>query len=96
MALGKCQIAAVLHGGKHRNMTYEEEAEFLEQYLQAADGGHITDVSATKSAYDEKIGYKTGCGQIYKCAVPAWLEQKASEKQALEKRDARGHRCRKN
>ena len=53
------------YGGNGRNMTYEEEAEFLEQFIDGADGGHITDVSAIKAAYDEKIGHETGHGQIY-------------------------------
>ena len=53
------------YGGNRRNMTYEEEAELLEQFSHAADGGHITDVSAIKAAYDEKIGHETGHGQIY-------------------------------
>ena len=46
-------------------MTYEEENEFLSQFIDEADGGHITDVLAIKAAYDEKIGHKTGHGQIY-------------------------------
>ena len=58
-------IAGNHYGGNRRNMTYEEEAELLEQFIHAADGGHITDVSAIKTAYDEKIGHKTGHGQIY-------------------------------
>ncbi len=53
------------YGGNRRNMTYEEEAEFLAQFIHEADGGHITDVSAIKAAYDEKIGHETGHGQIY-------------------------------
>ncbi len=53
------------YGGNRRNMTYEEEAEFLAQFINAADGGHITDVSAIKVAYDKKIGHETGHGQIY-------------------------------
>lgn len=53
------------YGGNRRNMTYEEEAEHLAQYIDEADGGHITDVSAIKAAYDEKIGHETGHGQIY-------------------------------
>ena len=53
------------YGGNRRNMTYEEEAELLEQFIDAAEGGHITDVSAIKTAYDEKIGHETGHGQIY-------------------------------
>ena len=58
-------IAGNHYGGNRRNMTYEEEAELLEQFIHAAEGGHITDVSAIKTAYDEKIGHKTGHGQIY-------------------------------
>ena len=46
-------------------MTYEEEREFLAQFIDEADGGRITDVSAIKAAYDEKIGHETGHGQIY-------------------------------
>ena len=53
------------YGGNRRNMTYEEEASLLAQFIQEADGGHITDVSAIKTAYDEKIGHETGHGQIY-------------------------------
>ena len=46
-------------------MTYEEEGGLLAQFIQEGDGGQITDVSAIKAAYDEKIGHKTGHGQIY-------------------------------
>ena len=53
------------YGGNHRNMTKEEEIQFLEQFQDEADSGHITDVSAIKAAYDEKVGHKTGHGQIY-------------------------------
>ena len=53
------------YGGNHRNMTYEEESKFLAQFIDEADGGHITDVSAIKAAYDERVGHETGRGQIY-------------------------------
>lgn len=53
------------YGGNRRNMTFEEETAFLEQFIDDADGGQITDVSAIKAAYDEKIGHETGHGQIY-------------------------------
>ena len=53
------------YGGNRRNMTYEEEAEFLAQFINEADGGQITDVSEIKAAYDKKIGHATGHGQIY-------------------------------
>ena len=46
-------------------MTYEEETEFLEQFVTDADGGRLTDVSVIKTAYEQRIGHKTGNGQIY-------------------------------
>ena len=46
-------------------MTFEEEEELLTQFIDVADGGHITDVAAIKAAYDKKIGHETGHGQIY-------------------------------
>lgn len=52
-------------GGNRRNMIFGEEAAFLEPFINDADGGRITDVSAIKAAYDEKIGHETGHGQIY-------------------------------
>ena len=51
--------------GNHRNMTYEEESELLARFIDEVDGGHITDVTAVKAAYDEKVGHETGSGQIY-------------------------------
>ena len=51
--------------GNHSNMTYEEEEAFLAQFINEADGGHITDVKAIKAAYEEKVGHETGHGQIY-------------------------------
>ena len=51
--------------GNRRNMTYEEEIDFLTRFINEADVGYITDVSAIKTAYDEKIGHETGHGQIY-------------------------------
>ena len=51
--------------GNHSNMTYEEEEAFLAQFINEADGGHITDVKAIKTAYEEKVGHETGHGQIY-------------------------------
>ena len=52
------------HHGNHRNMSYEEETAFLEQFIDEAEG-RITNVSAVKAAYDKKIGRETGRGQIY-------------------------------
>lgn len=62
---GLAAITGHHYGGNHRNMSFEEESVFLEQFIDDADGGRITDVSAIKAAYDEKIGHETGHGQIY-------------------------------
>ena len=80
------------YGGNHRNMTNEEERAFLEQFRDEAEGGHITDVSAIKAAYDEKIGHETGHGQIYKVLhrhgwskkMPRSKHPKRAEPEAIE------------
>lgn len=53
------------YGGNHRNMSFEEESAFLEQFIHDADEGRLTDVSEIKAAYDEKVGHETGHGQMY-------------------------------
>lgn len=52
--------------GMHRNMSYDEEEEFLSQFADKAEKGQIVEISEIKKAYDEKIGHKTGHGQIYR------------------------------
>lgn len=51
--------------GMHRNMSYDEEEEFLSQFADKAEKGQIVEISEIKKAYEEKIGHKTGHGQIY-------------------------------
>ena len=51
--------------GNHRNMSYDEEEEFLSQFLEKAEKGQIVETNEIKKAYEEKIGHKTGHGQIY-------------------------------
>ena len=46
-------------GGNHRNMTFEEEEEFLSQFYEKAEAGEIVEVSEIKKAYAEKIGFET-------------------------------------
>ena len=62
------------YGGNRRNMSYEEEEIFLSQFINEADGGHITDVKAIKAAYDKKVGHETGHGQIYTVCMNIFLE----------------------
>lgn len=51
--------------GMHRNMSYDEEEEFLSQFADKAEKGQIVEICEIKKAYEEKIGHKTGHGQIY-------------------------------
>ena len=62
---GMRAITGSHYGGNRRNMTFEEESVLLKQFIDDADGGQITDVSAIKAAYDKKVGHETGHGQIY-------------------------------
>jgi len=52
-------------GGNRRNLSYEEEKEFLEIYRQQAEQGQIIEVGEIKRAYEEKIGHSIGGSQIY-------------------------------
>lgn len=53
------------YGGNRRNMSIEEERAFLEPYKKQAEQGHLTEVSAMKRAYEDKVGHTIGGSQIY-------------------------------
>lgn len=53
------------YGENHRSTSFDEETTFLEQFVNGASGGWITEVSAIKVSYGKKINHKTGHGQIY-------------------------------
>ena len=64
-------ISAVIgnhYGGNHRNMSFEEEAELLETFSQAAEAGEIVEVSDILRAYEEKLGrtFEKDHGRIYR------------------------------
>ena len=73
-------------------MSFEEEEKFLEQFINDADGGRITDVTVIKAAYDEKVGHETGRGQIYyvlhrhgwKKKMPRSKHPKSADREAVE------------
>ena len=49
------------------NMTFEEEAAFLEPYIKAAEAGQMTSVKEIRIAYEKKIGRELKSkGHIYK------------------------------
>ena len=54
------------YGGNHRNLSLEEETEFIAQFKARAEKGELVTVKEIKIAYEEKIGHKCGKGQIYR------------------------------
>ena len=52
-------------GGNHRNMTFEEEEEFLSGFRKDAGSGKILTVSGIKAAYDKKIGSESATATVY-------------------------------
>jgi len=58
-------IAGNNYHGNRRNMSFEEEAAFLEEYRTNAEKGQVVDVGAIKKAYEEKVGHSIGGSQIY-------------------------------
>jgi len=54
------------YGGNHRNMSFEEEAAFLEEFRADAEAGNIVEVKDIKRALAEKLGRETRSrGHIY-------------------------------
>ena len=58
-------ITANNYKGNRRNMTYEEEEQFLAPFLKKAEAGQMVDTNEIKAAYEEKVGHSIGGGQIY-------------------------------
>ena len=54
------------YSGNRRNMNLAEEEEFLAEYKEQAEQGHIIEVNVIKQAYEAKVGHKIGGGQIYR------------------------------
>ncbi len=78
--------------GNHRNLSYEEEAELLKDYLEKAENGQIVDVGEIKKAYIEKVGHSIGTSQIYcvlkrhgwRKVMPRSKHPKKASKEAIE------------
>jgi transposase len=51
--------------GNRRNMSIAEEEAFLSQYKKQAEQGQMVEVSAMRTAYEEKVGHTIGGSQIY-------------------------------
>ena len=52
--------------GNRRNLSFEEEAQLLEPFCQAAEAGQIVSVSEIKAVYQEAVGHTIGSAQIYR------------------------------
>lgn len=52
--------------GMHRNLSVEEEKEFLSAYTKQAEAGQIIDLNEMKAAYIEKVGHSIVGSQIYR------------------------------
>lgn len=53
------------YGGNHRNMTPEEEKEFLEPFRQQALAGGILEVNEIITAYSNKLNKKVSKSTVY-------------------------------
>jgi len=62
---GLIEFSKKQYKGNRRNMSVEEEKEFLETYKREAERGQIIEVSAIEKAYVEKVGHTIGGSQIY-------------------------------
>ena len=51
--------------GNNRNIPYQEEADFVNGYIEQAKRGQLTTVKEIKQAYEKLVGHKIGNGHIY-------------------------------
>lgn len=51
--------------GNNRNLSFEEEEEFLKQFEERAQKGEIITAKEIEKAYIELVGHSIGSGQIY-------------------------------
>lgn len=62
-------ISALMKGkyiGNRRNLSLEEEREFVDGFREKASSGQYVTVKEIKIAYCKKIGHECGKGQIYR------------------------------
>lgn len=52
--------------GNNRNLSIEEEKEFLKQFEEKAQKGQIVTAKEIEKAYIERVGHSIGSGQIYR------------------------------
>lgn len=52
--------------GNHRNMSFQEEEELLEPYMEQAANGQMLDTAELEKQYEEAVGHRISSGQIYR------------------------------
>ena len=52
--------------GNRRNMSFEQEARFLEAYRDIAEAGQMLDIHEMAKAYENTVGHRIGNSQIYR------------------------------
>ena len=52
--------------GNRRNMSYDQEALFLEEYRDIAEAGQMLDIQEIAKAYENAVGHRIGNSQIYR------------------------------
>ena len=63
---GLSAISEKHYHGNRRNMSLEDEREFVEAYRKQAESGQVIEVKAIRDAYEKKVGHSIGKGQIYR------------------------------
>lgn len=53
-------------GGNHRNMSIDEEVQFLTEFESRAKNGQLVETSEIKQAYEDMVGHSIGGSQIYR------------------------------
>jgi transposase len=54
------------YGGNRRNMSLEEETQFLTKFETRAKNGQLVETSEIKQAYENLVDHSIGKGQIYR------------------------------
>lgn len=78
--------------GNRRNMTFEQEAEFLKQFEEKAQQGQIITAKEIEKAYIDLVGHSIGGSQIYyvlkrhgfRKIMPRSKDPKKANKEAIE------------
>ena len=63
---GLSAVAEKHYTGNRRNMSFEKEESFLENYFKKAEQGQILDVHEMADAYEKEVGHSIGNSQIYR------------------------------